>query len=76
MRGRTEQFEAAFLPNAGEDPESVDNVDVFVAVRLLVSCSTVAAPEGTISAQGSRGDRDTVTGHGSGRRDGVSGTRV
>ncbi|MFJ8348466.1 hypothetical protein ACIQ9J_19235 [Streptomyces sp. NPDC094153] len=29
-RVRMEQFEAAFLPNAGEDPEAVDNVDVFV----------------------------------------------
>jgi hypothetical protein len=29
-RVRTEHFEAAYLPNAGEDPESVDNVDVFV----------------------------------------------
>lgn len=29
-RVRTEHFEAAFLPNAGEDLESVDNVDVFV----------------------------------------------
>ncbi|MGA5727367.1 hypothetical protein ACPCI1_01845 [Streptomyces seoulensis] len=25
-----EQFKAAFVPNAGEDVESVDNVDVFV----------------------------------------------
>jgi hypothetical protein len=56
-RVRTEQFEAAFLPNAGEDLESVDNVDVFVAVRLLVSCSTVAAPERTISAQVARRPR-------------------
>lgn len=29
-RVHTEHFEAAFLPNAGEDLESVDNVDVFV----------------------------------------------
>lgn len=29
-RVRTEHFEAAFLPNAGEDLESVDNVDIFV----------------------------------------------
>ncbi|MEU0431892.1 hypothetical protein ABZ153_09635 [Streptomyces sp. NPDC006290] len=29
-RVRTEHFEAAYLPNAGEDLESVDNVDVFV----------------------------------------------
>ncbi len=29
-RVRTEHFEAAFVPNAGEDLESVDNIDVFV----------------------------------------------
>ncbi|MFE5091497.1 hypothetical protein ACFRCI_14055 [Streptomyces sp. NPDC056638] len=29
-RVRTEHFEAALLPNSGEDLESVDNVDVFV----------------------------------------------
>ncbi|MFG2525681.1 hypothetical protein [Streptomyces sp. NPDC048527] len=29
-RVHTEHFEAAFVPNAGEDLESVDNVDVFV----------------------------------------------
>ncbi|GAA3381483.1 hypothetical protein GCM10020367_72910 [Streptomyces sannanensis] len=29
-RVRTEHFEAAFLPNAGEKLESVDNIDVFV----------------------------------------------
>ncbi|MGW7820925.1 hypothetical protein ACWGLF_22965 [Streptomyces puniciscabiei] len=29
-RFHTEQFEAAFLPNASEDLEAVDNVDVFV----------------------------------------------
>lgn len=29
-RVRTEHFEAAFVPNAGGDVESVDNVDVFV----------------------------------------------
>ncbi|WP_269856029.1 hypothetical protein [Streptomyces sp. RPT161] len=29
----TEHFEAAFLPNAGEDLESVDNVDVFVNLK-------------------------------------------
>ncbi|WP_030985586.1 hypothetical protein [Streptomyces sp. NRRL S-1813] len=29
-RVRTEHFEAAFLPNTGEDLESVANVDVFV----------------------------------------------
>jgi hypothetical protein len=29
-RVRTEYFEAAYLPDAGEDPEAVDNVDVFV----------------------------------------------
>ncbi|MEU6383495.1 hypothetical protein ABZ847_08020 [Streptomyces bauhiniae] len=29
-RVRTEHFEAAFVPNAAEDVESVDNVDVFV----------------------------------------------
>ncbi|MEU3732599.1 hypothetical protein AB0E81_24790 [Streptomyces sp. NPDC033538] len=32
-RVRTEQFEAAFLPNAGEDLEAVDNVDVFVDLK-------------------------------------------
>jgi hypothetical protein len=32
-RVRTEQFEAAFLPNADEDLESVDNVDVFVDLK-------------------------------------------
>ncbi|MEU3983798.1 hypothetical protein AB0F77_27580 [Streptomyces sp. NPDC026672] len=32
-RVHTEQFEAAFLPNAGEDLESVDNVDVFVDLK-------------------------------------------
>ncbi|MFB7335245.1 hypothetical protein ACFC00_26940 [Streptomyces adustus] len=32
-RVHTEQFEAAFLPNAGEDLESVDNIDVFVALK-------------------------------------------
>jgi hypothetical protein len=29
-RVHTDQFEAAFLPNVGEDLEAVDNVDVFV----------------------------------------------
>lgn len=29
----TDQFEAAFLPNAGEDLESVDNIDVFVDLK-------------------------------------------
>ncbi|MEV4342236.1 hypothetical protein [Streptomyces sp. NPDC049590] len=29
-RVRTERFEAAFLPDVGEDLEAVDNVDVFV----------------------------------------------
>lgn len=29
-RVHTEHFEAAFVPNAGEDLESVDNVDVFI----------------------------------------------
>ncbi|MGW1735940.1 hypothetical protein [Streptomyces sp. NPDC001937] len=32
-RVHTEQFEAAFLPDAGEDLESVDNVDVFVDLK-------------------------------------------
>ncbi|MFJ9855421.1 hypothetical protein [Streptomyces sp. NPDC101150] len=32
-RVHTEQFEAAFLPNAGEDLGSVDNVDVFVDLK-------------------------------------------
>ncbi|MGY5058529.1 hypothetical protein ACWDFR_31485 [Streptomyces sp. 900105755] len=32
-RVHTEQFEARFLPNAGEDLESVDNVDVFVDLK-------------------------------------------
>ncbi|MER6126618.1 hypothetical protein ABT173_29170 [Streptomyces sp. NPDC001795] len=32
-RVRTEHFEAAFLPNAGEDLETVDNVDVFVDLK-------------------------------------------
>ncbi|MEU5299229.1 hypothetical protein ACH4YO_01975 [Streptomyces noursei] len=32
-RVRTEQFEAAFLPDAGENPETVDNVDVEVRLR-------------------------------------------
>lgn len=32
-RVRTEQFEAAFLPNTGEDLESVSNVDVFVDLK-------------------------------------------
>ncbi|MQY07444.1 hypothetical protein [Actinomadura macrotermitis] len=32
-RVHTEQFEAAFLPGAGEDPEMVDNVDVFVDLK-------------------------------------------
>ncbi|MFC1429323.1 hypothetical protein ACEZDB_01440 [Streptacidiphilus sp. N1-3] len=32
-RVRTEHFEASFLPNAGEDLESVDNVDVFVDLK-------------------------------------------
>ncbi|MFI1200716.1 hypothetical protein ACH4VR_14915 [Streptomyces sp. NPDC020883] len=32
-RVQTEQFEAAFLPDAGEDPETVDNVDVFVDLK-------------------------------------------
>lgn len=30
-RLRTKDFEAAFLPNGGEDLESVDNVDVFAS---------------------------------------------
>lgn len=29
-RVHTEHFEAAFVPNAGEDLEAVDNIDVFV----------------------------------------------
>ncbi|MFD9099010.1 hypothetical protein [Streptomyces collinus] len=29
-RVHTEHFEAAFVPNAGEDLESVDNVDAFI----------------------------------------------
>ncbi|MGW6599373.1 hypothetical protein [Streptomyces sp. NPDC055036] len=29
-RVRTDQFEAAFLPNAGDELETVNNVDVFV----------------------------------------------
>ncbi|WP_344571028.1 hypothetical protein [Kitasatospora viridis] len=29
-RVRTRHFEASFLPSADEDPEAVDNVDVFV----------------------------------------------
>ncbi|MEV1049750.1 hypothetical protein [Streptomyces sp. NPDC049887] len=32
-RVRTEHFEAAFLPNSGEDLESVDNIDVFVDLK-------------------------------------------
>ncbi|WHM41559.1 hypothetical protein [Streptomyces sp. BPTC-684] len=32
-RVHTEQFEAAFLPNAGENVEAVDNVDVFVDLK-------------------------------------------
>ncbi|MEU8687396.1 hypothetical protein [Streptomyces sp. NPDC048665] len=32
-RVHTEQFEAAFLPNADEDVEAVDNVDVFVDLK-------------------------------------------
>jgi hypothetical protein len=32
-RVRTEQFEAAFLPNAGQDLESVDNIDVCVHLK-------------------------------------------
>ncbi|MFC9105535.1 hypothetical protein ACFT08_31750 [Streptomyces rochei] len=32
-RVHTEQFEAAFLPNAGQDMEFVDNVDVFVDLK-------------------------------------------
>ncbi|MEV7076273.1 hypothetical protein [Streptomyces sp. NPDC093990] len=32
-RVHTAHFEAAFLPSAGEDLESVDNVDVFVDLR-------------------------------------------
>ncbi|MFD3417403.1 hypothetical protein [Streptomyces decoyicus] len=32
-RVHTEHFEAAFLPNADEDLESVDNVDVFVDLK-------------------------------------------
>lgn len=32
-RVHTEQFDAAFLPNAGEDVEAVDNVDVFVDLK-------------------------------------------
>ncbi|MCL3994946.1 hypothetical protein [Streptomyces lavenduligriseus] len=31
-RVHTKQFEAAFLPNAGEDLEAVDDIDVFVAL--------------------------------------------
>ena len=30
-RLRTKDFEAAFLPNGGEDRESVDNVGVFAS---------------------------------------------
>lgn len=32
-RVRTEHFEAAFLPNAGEDLEAVNNVDVFADLK-------------------------------------------
>ncbi|MER7540098.1 hypothetical protein ABTX77_35760 [Streptomyces sp. NPDC097704] len=32
-RVHTEQFEAAFLPNAGENLELVDNIDVFVNLK-------------------------------------------
>jgi hypothetical protein len=32
-RVHTEQFEAAFLPNASEDLEAVENVDVFVDLK-------------------------------------------
>lgn len=32
-RVRTEPFKAAFLPNADEDLESVDDVDVFVDLK-------------------------------------------
>jgi hypothetical protein len=32
-RVHTEHFEAAFLPNASEAPEAVDNVDVFVDLK-------------------------------------------
>ncbi|MEV5239579.1 hypothetical protein AB0K89_10770 [Streptomyces cinnamoneus] len=32
-RVHTEQFEAAFLLDAGEDPEAADNVDVFVDLK-------------------------------------------
>ncbi|WP_131743376.1 hypothetical protein [Actinomadura roseirufa] len=32
-RVHTEQFEAAFLPSAGEDPDAVDNVDVLVELK-------------------------------------------
>ncbi|MET7474644.1 hypothetical protein ABZT17_09835 [Streptomyces sp. NPDC005648] len=48
-RVHTEQFEAAFLPNAGEDLESVDNVDVFVDLndgsRWSATIITVAQAE-------------------------------
>ncbi|MFF4934882.1 hypothetical protein ACFY2H_39405 [Streptomyces griseofuscus] len=48
-RVHTEQFEAAFLPNAGEDLESVDNVDVFVDLndgsRWSATIITVAQVE-------------------------------
>ncbi|EHN78567.1 hypothetical protein SMCF_1913 [Streptomyces coelicoflavus ZG0656] len=32
-RVRTERFEAAFLPNSGEDMEAVDNIDVLVDLK-------------------------------------------
>ncbi|MFJ6669186.1 hypothetical protein [Streptomyces sp. NPDC091383] len=48
-RVHTEQFEAAFLPDAGEDLESVDSVDVFVDLndgsRWSATIITVAQVE-------------------------------
>ena len=49
-RVRTEHFEAAFLPNAGEDLEVVDNVDVFVDLKDRSRWSAIIITLGQVEA--------------------------
>ncbi|MFD9903203.1 hypothetical protein [Streptomyces sp. NPDC059063] len=59
-RVHTEQFEAAFLPNAGEDLELVDNVDVFVDLtdgsRWSATIITLAQVEGLMKRWATDGE--------------------
>ncbi|WP_225636745.1 hypothetical protein [Streptomyces solaniscabiei] len=59
-RVHTEQFKAAFLPNAGEELEAVDNIDVFVDLpdgsRWSATILTLAQVEILMKRWGTSGE--------------------